>query len=83
MTAKVKYQASGRCGAGNQPHPGVYSHDRGAAGEGLRLCGRRKCPILTLPSWTTIMFFLPRARKKLLVGVRDDVEEDVNKRNKK
>lgn len=40
---KLNIKRPGRCGAGNQLHPGVYSHDRGAAGEGLRLCGRRKC----------------------------------------
>ena len=38
--------------------------------------------ILTLPGWTTIMFFSSQSEKELLVGVRDDVEEDVNKRNK-
>ncbi len=50
--------------------------------EGLCLCGRRKCVFLIPRSLRNIMYLIPRARTSFLVGVRDDVTEDENKKNK-
>ena len=54
-----------------------------AAGEGLRLSGGRQCLLRHHPSCEQItMCSTDHNEEDLAVGVREDVEEDTNKRNK-